>query len=213
MDLPLDPIEVRVLGSLVEKELSTPDYYPMTLNALTNACNQKSNRDPVLALAAEEVQYALEALRKRGLAGTASGAGSRATKYRHALREALGFGDAACTVLASLMLRGPQTVGEIRTRTSRMHAFDDLDAVAQHLQTLSEHAPPLVVELPRQPGQKERRFMHLLAGEPDPEALDTSTPALPGGGRLAGLEAEVAGLREEVAHLREAFEAFRAQFE
>ena len=211
-DLPtLDFAEVRVLGCLIEKERSTPDYYPMSINALTLACNQKTNREPVTDFGEGEVEDTLAALQRKRLVGTAGGAGSRVLKYRHALAEALGLSDAELAVLAVLMLRGPQTVGEIRGRTGRMHDFDSLDAVEQVLHALATREAPFVVELERQPGQKEARYAHLLSGEPviEPTVVTGSLS----GSRLDQLEEEMLSLREELETLRTAFEAFRKQFE
>lgn len=215
MEFTLDAAEVRVLGALVEKELSTPEYYPMTVNALTAACNQKSNRDPVMALSDEVVGHALEALQRKRLAGVASGAYSRATKYRHTLAERFSFGPPQLAVLASLMLRGPETVGELRGRTGRMHPFETLEEVEAVLAALADHDPPFVTRLPRQPGQKEQRYAQLFAGEPDVEA---EPPGVLQVGyadeeRLEALETEIEILKQEVEGLKEAFLAFRKQFE
>lgn len=211
LDSPLDATEVRVLGSLIEKQLSTPDYYPMTVNALTQACNQKTNREPVVDFSERQVQEALSALQRKRLVGTASGAGSRVLKYRHALAEVLDLAVPELAVLSVLLLRGPQTVGEIRGRTGRLHAFDSLDEVEQVVQALSIRATPLVTEMERQPGQKEARHAHLLAGEPEAGTTPSAPPA--SSGRLDDLEDELQRLRDEVDALRNAFEAFRAQFE
>jgi uncharacterized protein YceH (UPF0502 family) len=211
MDWTLEAIEVRVLGSLIEKELSTPQYYPMTLNALTAACNQKSNRDPVVAYGEGEVMAALDGLIRKHLAGRVSGESSRVDKYRHALAAALSLSEAELAVLGSLMLRGPQTVGEVRSRTGRMYDFESLDGVEQVLDVLAARSPALVSQLPLMAGQKEARYAHLLAGEPDLESLAPAPAA--GDGRLAQLEEEVAALREHLEALQDAFDAFRAQFE
>lgn len=211
-DLPsLDFAETRVLGCLIEKERSTPDYYPMSINALTQACNQKTNRDPVTDFGEGDVEDTLAALQRKRLVGTASGAGSRVLKYRHALAEVLGLSDAELATLAVLMLRGPQTVGEIRGRTGRMHEFDSLDDVETVLQSLSSREPSFVIELERQPGQKEARYAHLLSGEPDIEPTVVTDSV--SGSRLDQLEDEVLHLREELEALCSAFETFRKQFE
>lgn len=207
----LDFAEVRILGCLIEKERSTPDYYPMSINALTQACNQKTNREPVTDYGEGDVEDTLAALQRKRLVGTANGAGSRVLKYRHALAEVLGLSEAALATLAVLMLRGPQTVGEIRGRTGRMHEFDSLDEVEEVLQALAAREPSLVVELERQPGQKEARYAHLLAGEPEIEP--TVVTSAVSSSRLNQLEHEVANLREEMETLRTAFETFRKQFE
>lgn len=215
MDVTLNGIELRVLGSLIEKELTTPEYYPLSLNALVNACNQKSNRDPVLNLDEAEVTRALDSLRFKQFA-LLSGTGGRVAKYRHALVEKFRFSPAELSLLCELMLRGPQTVGELRTRGDRMHAFTDLAEVESVLQDLMERTPPLVVRLPRQPGRKESRYCQLFAGEPD--LSEAAAPEAPhnGGGdddRIARLEQEVADLREEVAALRLTVDEFRKSFE
>ncbi len=212
MEPSLSPEEVRVLGALVEKELSTPDHYPLTLNALTAACNQKSSRHPVVSYTTDEVMQALDGLHRKRLAGRVTGAGSRVTKYVHALEEGWGLSEAERAALAVLLLRGPQTTGEIRSRTGRMHDFESLDAVAQTLEALAGHEPPLVARLPRLPGRKEARFAHLLGGPPDVETPDADAPAAETN-RLALLEDEVADLRERLEALETAFHAFRKQFE
>ncbi len=209
LDTLLDATEVRVLGCLVEKHLATPDYYPMTVNALTQACNQKTNREPVVEFGEGEVDEALAALQRKRLVGTASGAGSRVLKYRHALAEALTLAAPELAVLGMLLLRGPQTVGELRGRTARLHAFDDLDDVERTLRRLADSEEPLVAELERQPGQKEARYAHLLGGPPGPEDSSSAGSA----DRVASLEDELARLRDDLETLRAAFDAFRAQFE
>jgi uncharacterized protein YceH (UPF0502 family) len=219
MEAILNDMEVRVLGCLIEKELATPEYYPLTLNALTNACNQKSNRDPVLNLAETEVVRALDSLRFKQLA-LLSAEGGRAPKYRHALMEKLRLDPAELAVLGELLLRGPQTGGELRARAERMHPFADPAAVEETLRELMERTPPLVARLPRQPGRKEQRYAHLFAGEPVP-AEEERLPApesarlkvLAENERIAQLEEEVAGLRAEVARLRLAVEELKAQFQ
>lgn len=218
MDFVLDPVEVRVLGALLEKETTTPEYYPMSLNALVNACNQKSNRDPVVAYDDETVEDALERLKARGLLLTITGAGSRVPKFAHRFAEKLNLGRRELAILCELMVRGPQTVGELRNRSDRMHHFDDLDEVQTILQRLMEHEPDaLAARLSRQPGEKEARFAHLLSGEPHQvSAASSEEPAVgapPRADRMAALEGEVAQLREEVAALRAQFADFRKQFE
>lgn len=219
MDTILNNVEVRVLGCLVEKELTTPEYYPLSLNALTNACNQKSNREPVLTLEEADVVRALDSLRFKQLA-LQSAEGGRVPKYRHALVEKLRFPPAELAVLAELLLRGPQTVGELRTRAERMHAFPDLAAVEGVLEELLARTPPLVTRLPRQPGRKESRYAHLFSGEPElaVEALSPSPePArlrvMAENDRIAKLEGEVAELRLEVSELRRMVREFQSQFE
>src|SRR5512137_1644621 len=163
MDSPLNDLEVRVLGCLIEKELATPEYYPLSLNALTNACNQRSNRNPIMTMAEAEVSAVLESLRTRQLA-LVSAEGGRVAKYRHALMEKLRLDPAELALLAELLLRGPQTAGELRTRGERMHPFADLAAVEEALQELAERTPPLVALLPRMPGHKEQRYTHTFGG-------------------------------------------------
>jgi uncharacterized protein YceH (UPF0502 family) len=221
MDPVLDPAELRVVGALAEKALATPDYYPMTFNGLVAACNQKTGRDPVMALGDDEVARALDSLMRRGLAGTSSGAGSRVTKYRHLLDHHFGLDEAETAALAVLVLRGPQTVGEVRGRTGRMHEFATLEDAEATLRALAEREEPLVTELPVQPGRKEARWAHLLAGEPEVEAEEGPAPALSPamqaarseGDRIAALEERVEALEDELRQVREAFREFRAQFE
>jgi uncharacterized protein len=215
MLLTLDSIETRVLACLVEKDLATPEYYPMTLNALTTACNQKSNRDPVTSFTEDQVDEALTSLQRQRLAGTQSGAGMRATKYRHTLKEALDLSSAQLAILAELMLRGPQTVGELRSRASRMSSFDSLEAVEQMLSELAGREDPLVLQLPRLSGQKEARYTHLLSGKPDLEALVASAapPDSASNDRIIHLEEEVADLRNRLQQLEDQFSTFRRQFE
>src|SRR5205823_1284733 len=150
--LKLSEIEVRVLGSLIEKDITTPDYYPLSLNALVNACNQKNNREPVMALNEDSVRQALSTLQEERMAGPAGGADSRVTKYEHRLQEIFNFDRREVAVLCVMLLRGPQTPGELRGRTERMYKFGDLDEVESTLQRLAEREPPLVKMLPRQPG-------------------------------------------------------------
>ena len=201
----LDPLELRVLGVLLEKELSTPEYYPLTLNALVNGCNQSSNRSPVLALEEDAVQAALDALRDRRLVATVQGAGSRTLKYAQrltALRE-LSVQEAA--LMAELLLRGPQTPGELRSRSTRMYPFQELEEVETALGMLGEAAPePLAVRLPRAPGMKEARHAQLLGG---PVTVQEGAPA------PVGLAVQVLALTEALANLRAEFEAFKRQFE
>lgn len=219
METTLNDVEVRVLGSLIEKELATPEYYPLTLNALTNACNQKSNRDPVLELAEADVVRALDSLRFKQLA-LVSAEGGRVPKYRHALVERLRLDPAELAVLGELLLRGPQTVGELRNRAERMHSFPELAAMEETLQELMARTPPLVALLPRQPGRKEQRYAHLFAGEPVLSAEGLTPPpegarlkVMAENERLARVEEEVAALRAEVAELRRTVAEFKAQFE
>ena len=225
MNILLSEVETRVLGSLIEKDITTPDYYPLSLNALVNACNQKNNRDPVMHLDEDAVRQALDALHDQRLAGPTSSADSRVPKYEHRLQEVFNFTRGETAVLCVLLLRGAQTPGELRGRTERMHRFEDLTEVQSTLQRLSEREPPLVKVLARQPGTKEARSMHLLAGdrgEPEGEGWRSaarisssgsgSRPA-PEGERIARLENEVADLGKEVADLKQQLASFRKQFE
>jgi len=214
----LSDVETRVLGSLVEKELTTPEYYPLSLNALVNACNQKSNRDPVTTLNENAVSEALRRLDKEGLAGPADAIDNRVTKFEHRLQEAFNFDRREIAILCELLLRGPQTPGELRSRAERMHRFDDLGQVQSTLQRLAQREPPVVKILPRRPGTKEARYAHLLSGdvqieppEAAPEAAVTHRTA--DGERIARLEHEVTILQDEVAILKQQFAAFRKQFE
>jgi hypothetical protein len=219
MDIILSDVEARVLGSLVEKELTTPEYYPLSLNALVNACNQKSNRDPTMNLDEDSVREALRTLDKKGLAGPADNMVSRVSKYEHRLQEAYNFTRHEIAVLAELLLRGPQTPGELRSRADRMHKFDDLGIVQSTLQRLMKREPPLVKVLPRQPGTKEARYAHLLSGdvgEWQAEPASSVAPASSAGGsgeRIARLEDQVEKLQSEIAELKQQFAAFRKQFE
>jgi hypothetical protein len=200
-----------VLGALVEKEVTTPDYYPLSLNALINACNQRSNREPVTDLDEEAVRQALHGLEDMKLAGRARGADGRVAKYEHWLGEAFNFSRAETALLCVLLLRGPQTPGELRGRTERLHRFDELTDVAAGLQKLMEREPPLVAVLPRQPGTKESRYAHLLSGAVESlpmAAAETAFVRREAGTdsgqeeRIARLEATVVELRQEMAELR-----------
>src|SRR5580700_10205409 len=175
----LTEIELRVLGSLVEKDITTPDYYPLSLNALVNACNQKNNRDPVMTLEEDAVSDALATLEEKRLAGPASGADSRVTKYEHRLQEVFNFDRREIALLCVLLLRGPQTPGELRGRTERMYHFEALDDVISTLDRPAQREPPLARVLPRQPGTKESRYMHLFAGEPVMDAPVASVAESP----------------------------------
>lgn len=217
MDLRLSDEEVRVLGALIEKEITTPEYYPLSLNALTNACNQKSNRQPVMAMNEAAVREALDSLSRKWLAGPASTAESRVTKYGHRAQEVFNFDRRATAVLCELMLRGPQTLGELRAHAERMYRFDDLESLEATLLKLSEHEPPLVKKLPRLPGTKEPRYAQLLAGD-KPEWTAVAEPAAaaaaqPSDDRLPRLETEVAELRRQLEDLQQQFAQFKKQFE
>jgi len=213
----LNEVEIRILGSLIEKELTTPQYYPLSLNALKQACNQKSNRDPVVEYDENTVMEGVRSLQRKGLIIGASGAGQRVRKYLHKFKEKYFVNQKEMAILCELMLRGPQTPGELRNRASRMHPFPDLSEVYEVLKDLMEEREnPLVIEIPRQPGQKESRYMHLLAGEPEIIFEDSGiknhiNPNLTE--RLNSLESEIHLLREELRQLKENFENFRRQFE
>jgi len=209
MEFTLHPVEARVLGSLLEKEITTPEYYPMSLNALVAACNQKSNRDPVLQLDETTVEQALQSLRDKGLLLSISGAGSRVIKYGHRISDKLNLGRRELAILCELMVRGPQTLGELRTRGERMHRFDDLSEV----ESVIEHMAELVVKLPRRPGEKEARYAHLLSGPPALAEEDTGVAAPPRPDRIGIVETEIAQLRQELENLKQQFAGFRKQFE
>jgi uncharacterized protein YceH (UPF0502 family) len=209
MSLLLDPVEVRVLGALLEKEITTPEYYPLTLNALVNACNQKSNREPVVSYDDEIVEQALALLRDKRLAFQLTGAGMRVPKFGHRIVEVLNLGRRELAILCELMVRGPQTVGELRTRSERMHRFDDLEGVETVLRNLAERPDQaLVKHLERQPGTKEPRWAHLLSGDVVEtmhgagETVSTRTD------RVAALENEVRELRERIETLERQWKEF-----
>jgi len=210
----LDPVllttaEARVLGALLEKESTTPEYYPLSLNALVNACNQRSNREPVMSLDEDDTRQALHGLEDKHLAGAARSAEGRVTKYEHWLGEAFNFSRAEAALLCVLLLRGPQTPGELRGRTERMHRFEEISDVLAGLQKLMEREPPLVAILPRQPGTKESRYAHLLSGPVEAiAAVSTAEQALTPDAtdrdeRIAQLESTVSELRQELEALRQ----------
>jgi uncharacterized protein YceH (UPF0502 family) len=213
---PSDPIhltaaEARVLGALIEKEVTTPDYYPLSLNALMNACNQRSNREPVMDLDEDAVRQALHGLEDQRLAGRARSSDGRVTKYEHWLGEVFNFSRAETALICVLLLRGPQTPGELRGRTERLHRFDEIGEVLAGLQKLIEREPSLVAVLPRQPGTKEARYAHLLSGGVESLAMTAATASFrisegsqdpANDDRIAQLEATVAELRNEIAQLR-----------
>ena len=213
----LTETEARVVGSLVEKQLTTPEYYPLTLNALTAACNQKSNRDPVMSLGETEIMSAIDSLRDRNLVYLYYGTGSRTVKYKHMLPSVYDLDEAGVAILAVLLLRGPQTIGELRERTGRLHEFGGLTEVQEALDELTRRDEPIVVKLERQPGQKEARYAHLLSGEVAQEAIAASPRAVASGGgsneRIEKLESEVESLRSELAEFRATFDEFRKQFD
>ena len=213
----LTPTEVRVLGSLIEKQITTPEYYPLTLNSLTAACNQKNNRNPITSLAESEVDEALYSLRDKNLAYVFHGSTSRVPKYKHVAPEVLHLTPPELAAMCVLMLSGPQTVGEIRTRGYRLYEFSGLDEVDETLRSLKTKDEPMVVSLPRQPGQKEARFAHLLSGEPEIELSETTVEKHPRRAndpdRVAKLEEQVQTLTHQVENLTTQFEEFKKQFE
>ncbi|MBV9179956.1 MAG: YceH family protein [Acidobacteria bacterium] len=217
-DLDLNDVEVRVLGSLVEKDITTPDYYPLSLNALVNACNQKNNRDPVMSLAEHQVRQALSALSSKRLAGPAGGADSRVAKYEHRLQEAFNFDRRETALLCVLLLRGPQTPGELRGRSERMYRFETLEDVQSVLERLIDRQPPLVRVLARQPGTKESRYRHLFSPSPAEDAVFPSPPPTQNSSsarledRLLTVEQEVSRLRREIGELRAELRDFKQQF-
>jgi len=212
MDWQLDATEARVLGSLLEKEIATPEYYPLSLNALVNACNQKSNRDPVVSYDDDIVEQALEELRKKGLALRISGRDSRVPKHEQRFTEKFNLGRREAALMCVLLLRGPQTVGELRGRTERLYTFDDLEGVESTLHRLAEME--FVKQLPRQPGFKEQRYAELLSGpievESEPSAESDTAPA---SGRGHSDRDRIAALETALSDLRREFEEFRKRFE
>src|SRR5436190_17976984 len=213
MDILLNHIQARALGALIEKEITTPDYYPLSLNALVNACNQKNNREPVMNLDEDAVRKALDALQSHRLAGPARGADSRVTKYEHRVQEVFNFTRGETAILCVLLLRGPQTPGELRGRTERMFRFEHLDDVQSTLQRLIEREPPLVAMLQRQPGTKESRYMHLLSGHSEPAAQPASAARDQEDGRTMRLEEEFERLRAEVEEVKRQLADLRRQLE
>ena len=216
-ELHLSEIEVRVLGSLIEKDITTPDYYPLSLNALVNACNQKNNREPVMVLNEDSVRQALSTLQEKRMAGPAGGADSRVTKYEHRLQEVFNFDRRETAIACVLLLRGPQTPGELRGRADRMYRFEALDDVQATLQKLMDRNPPLVRVLPRQPGTKESRYVHLLAGDTfpplTPETANSRVRTESSDEqRIANLEAEVAALQRDFQELKRQVSDFTEQF-
>jgi uncharacterized protein len=215
----LTDIETRILGSLVEKQLTTPEYYPLTLNALTAACNQKSNRDPVMSLDESAIMAAVDTLRDKNLVYLYYGSGSRTVKYKHMLPSVYDLDDGGVAIIAVLLLRGPQTIGEIRERTGRLHEFAGLGEVQEALDALTRRDEPLVTQLERQPGQKESRYAHLLGGPIDlarvamPTATRSSAASAVGADRVEKLEAEIESLRTELTAFRAEFNEFRKQFD
>jgi uncharacterized protein YceH (UPF0502 family) len=216
MPVILTETEVRVLGSLIEKQLTTPEYYPMTLNALVAACNQKSNRDPVVSYDENTVTAALDTLRDKNLVYTFHGSTSRVVKYKHMFPNVFELDAAEVAVMAILMLRGPQTIGEIRGRTDRLHEFANLPEVQETIDKLAHRDEPLVIRLERQIGQKDARYAHLLSGEIDVASLAAARErTMTGGqsGRIEKLETDIESLKNELSAFREEFAEFRKQFD
>jgi hypothetical protein len=216
----LNEYELRVLGALVEKQIATPDYYPMTLNALVNACNQKNHRDPVVAYDEATVAKALETLREKNLAYVFYGSEARTPKYAHLFPKAFDLSEAEVPLMCVLVLRGPQTPGELRSRTQHLHSFESLAEVEDLLQRLSSREEPLVVKLPRQPGSRESRYAHLLGGQVEFEQTEVAPRAEPvarasrgESEKIAKLEEEVVTLRQELNELKQQFADFKKQFE
>ncbi len=218
MDIILDERELRILGCLIEKELTTPEYYPLSLNSLTNACNQKSNRNPVISYDEAVVEQGLDRLQSKGLVRKTLTAGSRVVKYLHTILDKLDLSKQEMAVLCELMLRGRQTAGELRSRADRMSPFETLDKMEETLQGLTDHDPALVILLPREPGRKERRYQHLFSEDGNTGAAAQDQPVEPAAAqvsadeRINSLEEEMAKLRNEIEELKLAFAEFRSQF-
>ncbi len=213
MPLNLSPEEARVLGSLIEKDMATPEYYPLSVNALTNACNQKSNRDPMVNYSDDVVRHALECLRDRNLLSVLTGGDNRVPKYGHRAPETLNINNRELSLICVLLLRGPQTLAELKTRTERMYDFGDLDAVENCLGRLAERG--MAMQLPKLPGTREPRWMHLLAGEVDVASLESTAPdaAAAAAPRHDMLLDRVAKLEMDLEQLRAEFMQFRKQFD
>ena len=204
---PLSPLEARVLGVLIEKELATPDYYPLTLNGLVQGCNQKTSRNPVMEVDEAQAQTALDQLKHQHLVLESYGASGRVMRYAHNLPKVLGVGQQVSALLAALLLRGPLTPGELRTACDRLYRFADISSVEAFLEEIAERtAGPLVVRLPRQPGAREHRWAHLLGGplEAEPPGAPAAAVHADGisAGELAAVKSQLAHLREEVGQLR-----------
>ena len=208
----LDAVEARVLGALVEKEITTPEYYPLTLNALVNACNQKSNRDPVVSYDDETVGHALASLREKKLSFSLTGVGMRVPKFGHRMVETLNMGRREVAILCELLTRGAQTAGELRTRTERMHKFSDLDELESCLRGLADREPPFVVRLERQSGMKEARWAHLFSGDVRETPASAASEPLRAD-RTGKLEFELSQLRDRVQFLEQQFYDFQKKFE
>jgi uncharacterized protein len=218
MDIMLDDREIRILGCLIEKELTTPEYYPLSLNSLTNACNQKSNRNPVISYDEAVVEQGLEGLQSKDLVRSTFTAGSRVDKYLHTILDKFDLSTQEIAILCELMLRGPQTAGELRSRADRMSPFENLEEVEATLGGLTDHDPALVILLPREPGRKERRYMHLLSSTEytgsasSEQTAERSALSVKVDDRLRTIEEEIVRLRAEMEELKQAFAEFRSQF-
>ena len=211
----MNEIETRIVGCLVEKQLTTPEYYPLTLNALVAACNQKTNREPVTNYSESEIERTLDKLRDKNLVYVFYGSSSRVPKYKHMLPNVYEL-DARETALVSvLMLRGAQTVGELNQRTGRLYEFSGLNEISETLDGLAKREEPIVLKLERQPGQKEARYAHLLSGAIDIEsfARESAIAQIPRADRIAELEREIESLKNEFNSFRESFEEFKKQFD
>lgn len=212
----IDQTEARILGSLVEKQLTTPEYYPLTLNALTAACNQKSNRDPVMSLGESDILSAIDSLRDKNLVYLYYGSTSRTVKYKHMMQQVYELEPPTLAIITLLLLRGPQTAGELRGRSDRLHEFSSIAEVQEALDELAARPEPVVVKLARQPGQKEPRYAHLLSGPVDEAAIaaDMQAPAqTSSGSRIDALQLQIAELSRGLDELREEFARFKKQFE
>lgn len=212
---PISEVEARVLGSLVEKQLTTPEYYPLTLNALTAACNQKSNRDPVVSYDETTILGAIDTLRDKNLVYLYYGSSSRVVKYKHMLPSYYELDEPGVAIVAVLLLRGPQTIGELRERTGRLYEFGGLGEVQETLDGLAGRDEPIIIKLERQPGQKEARYAHLLSGPVEQTILERQSPSAStvGADRVGQLESEVEKLRDELESFRREFQEFRKQFD
>jgi uncharacterized protein YceH (UPF0502 family) len=209
MDIMLNETEVRILGCLIEKELTTPEYYPLSLNSLTNACNQKSNRNPITSYDENLVSAGLESLEEKGLARKTLAAGSRVLKCLHTVLDKFDLSRQEIALLGELLLRGPQTLGELRTRAERMSSFRGVEEVERNLQLLLDYDPPLALKLPRETGRKECRYMHLFSGNLSSERTSSVKSTED---RISMLEEETSGLRSELDELKQAFAEFKSQF-
>ena len=211
----LNEIETRIVGCLVEKQLTTPEYYPLTLNALVAACNQKTNREPVTNYSEQEIERALDILRDKNLVYVFYGSSSRVPKYKHMLPQVYELGEPETALVSVLMLRGAQTIGELNQRTGRLYEFSGLNEISETLDNLAKREEPIVFKLERQPGQKEGRYAHLLSGAIDIEsyARESASAQLPRADRISELEKEIENLKSEFNSFRENFEEFKKQFD